>query len=179
MWQVAQWRLPPALEERHRQPWTPRSDLPGQFGNSGPSEVAFRGRRSAKEGPKGRAARPIRMYLFTIPAGVPVWGELLAPIPLLDCRLQVSNFTHRAPDPVRGHAQAQLVAEPDRDVVQHPGPQTVEAVQLPCARGPEGKGPAFHRLLQPHDGQAHRLALLSSPATSRAFLRIDSSAPLY
>src|SRR5262245_21428968 len=83
------------------------------------------------------------------------------------------------PDPVRGHAQAQLVAEPDRDVVQHPGPQTVEAVQLPCARGPEGKGPAFHRLLQPHDGQAHRLALLSSPATSRAFLRIDSSAPLY
>jgi hypothetical protein len=63
-------------------------------------------------------------------------------------------------DPLRGHAQAQLVAEPDRDLVQHPGQEVTEAVQLLFARRPQGEDPALHRLLQPDDGQTHRLALL-------------------
>src|SRR5262249_5841262 len=70
----------------------------------------------------------------------------------------------RPQDPVRVHAQAQLVAEPDRDLVQRPGQEIAEAVQLLLAGSPEAEDPALHRLLQPHDGQAHRLDVFAQAA---------------
>jgi hypothetical protein len=67
----------------------------------------------------------------------------------------------RPPHPVRVHAEALLVAEPGRDVVRHPVPEVAAAVELRLGGGPEGAGAGVHRVLQPDDGQADRLALLA------------------
>ena len=70
------------------------------------------------------------------------------------------------PEPPGGvplHAEARLVAEPDRDLVQHPGAEGAEAGQLHLGGGPEGEGAGVHRVLQPDDGQAVPLELRQTP----------------
>jgi hypothetical protein len=82
-------------------------------------------------------------------------------------------------DPVRVDAQAQFVAEPGGDLVQHLGAEVTEAVEFQFAGRPARAAAALHRLLQPDVGQAHRLAVFSEAAPRGAVSRLLSSAALY
>jgi hypothetical protein len=70
------------------------------------------------------------------------------------------------PNPVRVHAEAQFVAEPDRNLVQPSGAETATSVQFPVVGRPQEADSGLHRLLQPDHVQAHQVALLAA-ATSR------------
>src|SRR5262249_27897325 len=60
-----------------------------------------------------------------------------------------------------------LVADPGGDLVQHPGAEVAAAVQLCLVRRPPGADPPVHRLLQPDDGQADPVALLTAAESRR------------
>ena len=60
--------------------------------------------------------------------------------------------SHRLVFPL--HPQAQLVAQPGRDLAEHPGTQAAPARLVHLARGLAGPRARLHRLLQPDDGQA-------------------------
>jgi DDE superfamily endonuclease len=52
------------------------------------------------------------------------------------------------------HAQARLVAQPERDLVLHPRAQAAATCQLHLETGPESPHRSLHRLLQPRSRQA-------------------------
>src|SRR4051812_4909149 len=70
----------------------------------------------------------------------------------------------RPSDPVRVHAEAQLVAESGGDLVQHPGAQAPPAVEFRVVGRPAAEDPGVHRLLQPDHVQADQVALLPQAA---------------
>ncbi len=73
---------------------------------------------------------------------------------------RIDENAHRAsqrPEPPHRlplHAQACLPAQPDREVVLHPGPQSPAPRQLRLRRGAGDAHQRLHRLLQSHAGQA-------------------------
>ncbi len=91
------------------------------------------GRRPGSKGPAGHPRRPPDAHrLLARPAA-----------------------RHRLPL----HAQAQLLAQPDRALAEQPGPHAPPARLLHLGRPPASAGPRVHRLRQPHHGQALQMDL--------------------
>src|SRR3954464_15050822 len=123
---------------------------------------------------------PPRAWSHGSPNGVVLrvlWGKKRPRHPAIDDDASRVPLGHHPPDPLRLPAQAQFVAQSDRDLLRHHPPEMPARRQLHLGGRPRVSAPTVHHLLQHDDGPSLRLDLHRQASSEGATPPVRPASP--